>query len=490
MSIKTLFRWHLWIGLLSGIFLFLVGLTGAIAVFAEEIDWLVIPPLRAKWDPEGQRADPETIIANVKAAYPDARIGTMNFSNRPSFAHKVSVSVREDGRNRGVTVYVDPGTGIINGETRFGGGYFGSVYQFIRQSHVRLLMGRWGRVFVGVLGVTLTLSCITGIYIYRGWIKKMFQLRLKGGWGARPPWAEMHKFIGVWSLIFNIVIGLSGAVLGLENLYNSVQSKWFPAERTPAAIAKAAAEKEKLARSRGEIMGANEALAHAKRLFPDLTVRSLSIPARNDAPVVMQGDVPNPLVAQSHVRRRNSLRIHPTTGEEISRVDGREDTGWTRIYWMLDPLHFGYFGGVFTKVIWFVLGLTPSFLAISGSLMWWRRRAHAAKPSKAAAPVAGPASADQPTVNPVPRWVVPAILVATLVCAYAVVARDRGSWEFTHALAEHWLVKPITLACAAFPVTGLLAWMVYRFRNRVLLYSGTWLAIGGWYVLLTGLFLR
>jgi uncharacterized iron-regulated membrane protein len=490
MSIKTLFRWHLWLGLLSGIFLFLVGLTGAIAVFAEEIDWLVIPPLRAKWDPQGQRAAPEAIIANIKAAYPDGQIGTMNFSDRPSFAHKVSVSVPENGRRRGITVYVDPGTGSINGETRFGGGYFGSAYQFIRQSHVRLLMGRWGRVFVGVLGVTLTLSCITGIWIYRGWIKKLFQLRIKGSWGARPPWAETHKFIGVWSLLFNIVIGLSGAVLGLENLYNSVESNWFPSERTQAEIARAATEKEILARNRGAPMGPSEALSHAKRLFPDLTVRSLSIPAKEGAPIVMQGDVPNPLVAQSHVRRRNSLRIHPTTGEEISRVDGREDTGWTRIYWMLDPLHFGYFGGLFTKIVWFILGLTPSFLAVSGTIMWWRRRAHAAKPGKAAAPAGVPAESVPAGARRVPRWVVPTILVATLICAYAVVAQDRGSWAFTHALAEHWLVKPITLAVAAFPITGLLAWLVYRSRERVLLYSGTWIAIGAWYVLLTGTFLR
>ncbi len=482
MSLKTIFRWHLWLGLLSGLFLFLIGMTGAIAVFAEEIEWVVIPPLRAKPAPDGRRADADMIVANLKARYPDGRIDTLEFSTRPSFAHQASVSVRQpDGRSRSVTAYIDPATGAIQGDRSFGGGYTDSVYQFIRQSHVRLLMGLWGRVFVGVFGVTLMLSCITGLWIYRGWIKKLFQLRLKGGWGGRPPWAELHKFIGVWSLLFNLIIGFSGAVLGLENVYIQARKAWFtPKDAAATPAAKRAPRPASVAF--GELLTPNQVLEHARLAFPDFTVRTLTLPAKAGTPVAMTGDVPNPLVAQSHVRRRNSLRLDPVTGALISKVDGRDDTGWTRVYWALDPLHFGYFGGLLTKVIWFVLGMTPSFLALSGTWMWWRRRAHTAQSAPAPALVpAGPAG---------PRWIVPAIGLATLACAYAVVAQNAGNWAFTHRQAEHWLVKPVALSLVAFPVTGLLCWLAYRWRTRVVLHAGAWLLLGGWYVCLTGLFLR
>ena len=479
MSAKTLFRWHLVLGLFSGIFMFLIGLTGAIAVFAEEIDWLVIPPLRAKAAPDGRRADADAIVTNLKARYPGGRIGTIEFSTRPSFAHQVNVSTRQpDGRSRGVTAYIDPATGTIQGDRSFGGGYFGSVYQFIRQSHVRLLMGAWGRVFVGVFGVTLMLSCITGLWIYRGWIKKLFQLRLKGGWGGRPPWAELHKFIGVWSLLFNLIIGLSGAVLGLENVYIRVQKEWFASKE--AVATKPAARPAAVAT--GALLTPNQLLAHARQAFPDLTVRSMSLPVKAGTPVSLSGDVPNPLVAQSHVRRRNSLRLDPVTGAMISKVDGREDTGWIRVYWAIDPLHFGYFGGLLTKVIWFILGMTPSFLALTGTWMWWRRRAHAAQPAPASVPAATRVAS--------PRWVVPVIGVATLACAYAVVAKDAGNWAFTHRLAEHWLVKPVALGLVAFPITGLLVWISWRWRHSAAVHAGAWLLLGGWYVCLTSLFLR
>jgi uncharacterized iron-regulated membrane protein len=203
----------------------------------------------------------------------------------------------------------------VQGERLVTGGYFSSVYQFLRQTHVRLLMGLWGRVFVGVLGVSLVLSCITGLWIYRGWIKKMFTLRLGGGWGNRQPWAELHKFIGVWSLLFNILIGLTGAVLGIENLANQIESKWIRPAGAAAATAPADAAAPKApaparaaaARATGPSLPLNTLLARAREAFPDLTPRVVLLPARAGGPLSIRGDVPSMLVAQSHVRSANGI---------------------------------------------------------------------------------------------------------------------------------------------------------------------------------------
>ena len=486
MSVKTLFRWHLWFGLVSGLGMFIVGLTGALAVFAEEIDWLVIPPLRASAPSAGAPfLAAGTILEKAQAAYPQGRVGALHLSTRPSFAHVAALQVRKDGRNQRIDAYLNPYTGVVQGERGVTGGYFSSVYQFLRQTHVRLLLGLWGRVFVGVLGVSLVVSCITGLYIYRGWIKKMFTLRLNGGWGNRPPWAETHKFIGVWSLLFNVLIGLTGAVLGIENLVNQVESKWIkprPAQKIAVATAeKTAAEppRRAAAPANAPMLPLNALLAKAKEAFPDLTPRTITLPARAGAPVGIRGEVPSMLVAQSHVRSANGITLDSATGAVINKVDGRQNKGWTRAYWMIDPLHFGYFGGMPTKVIWFVLGLTPSVLALTGAWMWWKRRSRATAPP--------PVPAAVPPATGAIRWITRGTILVTLIVAYVIVAQALRTWTFNVRFAEFWLVKPIAIALCAFPVTVLLAWLAARATTRPWLYSGACALLGGWYLLLTGI---
>ena len=460
-----------------------VAVTGALAVFAPEIDWLVIKPLRVAAPPDAaERVDVDTLLARVGAAYPAARVASLHLSVRPSFAHIAALQVpkRGDEPARRIDVYVNPFTGAVQGERLVTGGYFSSVYQFLRQTHVRLLMGLWGRVFVGLLGVSLVLSCVTGLWIYRGWIKKLFTLRLTGGWRARGPWAETHKWIGVWSLLFNILIGITGAVLGIENLTNQVNSKWI----RPAAGPAPAAQAERAATAArgtpvGPTLSINALLARARQEFPDLTPRVLTLPARAGGPLGIRGDVPSMFVAQSHVRSANGITLNSSNGEVINKVDGRKHTGWTRIYWTFDPLHFGYFGGLATKIIWFVLGVTPGVLAVTGTWMWWKRR------SRASPPVKAPVEAAVASAAKARRWIAVTIGVVTLVAAYAIVAVAFKNWAFTHRVAEFWLVKPISLALAAFPVTVLLTWLAVRWHARLWLFGTTCVLMGGWYLLLT-----
>ena len=201
---------------------------------------------------------------------------------------------------------------MVQGERVAGGGYFSSVYKFLRQSHVRLLMGLWGRVFVGVCGVSLALSCITGLWIYRGWMRKVFILRISGGWRNSPPWAELHKLIGVWSLLFNILIGITGAMPGTENLVNQIEGKWVrPSLQGPSP---SVSKEGTVTRSTSSTVTLPVAtlLAKAKESFPDFTPRVITFPARAGV-VLIRGEVPSLLVAQSHVRTANSITLESAT---------------------------------------------------------------------------------------------------------------------------------------------------------------------------------
>lgn len=482
MKTKTLFQWHVWLGVATGLLMLIIGTSGAVAVFIEEIDWLATPALRVTPSSNsGQRADVDAVLAAVKAAYPDGRLGGLKVSDRPSFAHVARVQVKGRGS---LDVFVNPDSGVIQGDRVVTSSYTSTLRNFIRQLHLRLFMGLWGRVFVGVFGVTLVLSCITGLWIYRGWIKNLFRLRWNAA-GARTRWSDLHKLVGVWSLLFNVVIGVTGAVFGLENLTGQIRSKWLrPAAEARAAGTRATPSAPSVPPVETRL-SVEALLEKARGAFPDLTVTSITFPTSPTAPVVFRGSVPHPLVQQSHVRSANSISIDPYTGGVRQKVDGRDATGWSRLYSSFDPLHFGYFGGMVTKVIWFILGLAPGVLSLSGAWLWWKRTRGKVRPPAAAKEKATVAAAPR-------RWLRPVLWSGAGVAlggAYVLVSLSQGTWAVTDKHIEHGLAKPLALALVAFPVTGALGYVLWRSSRfgRYAFAAGAGLS-AVWYLTLVTLF--
>jgi hypothetical protein len=120
-------------------------------------------------------------------------------------------------------------------------------------------------------------------------------------------------------------------------------------------------------------------------------------------------------------------------------------------------------------------------LSLTGAWMWWKRR------SRATAPRPVPAMVDASVAVRATRWITRAAILFTLAIAYVIVARALKTWAFNARFAEFWLVKPISIALCAFPVTALLAWLAVRVRTRPWLYAGVCALFGGWYLLLAGI---
>ena len=44
-----------------------------------------------------------------------------------------------------------------------------------------------------------------------------------------------------------------------------------------------------------------------------------------------------------------------------------------RLMRLIAPIHFGDIGGLFTRILWVVIGLTPGILFVTSLLLWWNR---------------------------------------------------------------------------------------------------------------------
>lgn len=367
MSKATFFRLHSWLGIVTGVFMVAIAWSGSLVVFNDEIEWLVNPDVRA--DPSLTTQPLDQIVGAVQDRYPGRRLA-VHFQIGPNWAHTAFVYEARSTR----FVHIDPATALIRSDEVMDG-YTWNIAYFLRQLHIRLLMGYWGRVFVGVFGVTLVLSVATSLWIYRDWIRSA--LRIRRDSGRRVFHMDLHKAIGLWSLAFNLMFGITGAILGLENLYyrvwprtpeqlvaTEIEGPRAPADLTPSGI-----------------------IAYLEKTDRQFRPTSIELPI--DGPIVVRGDHPGALIAEG----ASAYAIVPATGAVTATVDARRANWPTYLYNVLDPLHFGYFGerwgfitGYVIEVLWCVTGLAPGALGITGGMMWLlrRRRQRAARAARVA----------------------------------------------------------------------------------------------------------
>jgi uncharacterized iron-regulated membrane protein len=108
----------------------------------------------------------------------------------------------------------------------------------------------------------------------------------------------------------------------------------------------------------------------AQRAIPNLVVKDILLPSNRSAPIYLTGTSDEPLVRN----RANRVYIHPTTYEVVGLQNANNISTITWLNDIADPLHFGNFGGLLTKVIWFFSGLAITFLVGTGIWISLKRK--------------------------------------------------------------------------------------------------------------------
>ena len=135
---KAIFQVHLWTGVLVGLYVFVVCVTGAALVFRIDLQRALHPDL---FTPAvGTPADAGTILESVRGAFPGDRVSGIDAPTtvRPTYLAYVV---------RGgtfLTLLVDPVSGRVLGELPQK-----SLVRTIQDLHFDLLAGRTGRVVNG-----------------------------------------------------------------------------------------------------------------------------------------------------------------------------------------------------------------------------------------------------------------------------------------------------------------------------------------------------
>lgn len=375
---------HRWAGLVCGLLVVIVSTSGALLVYQPELVRALHPEMFHTTTTE-KPAGFTQAIAEVQSRDPGIQISNASL--------KDGVYVLSASSGTHDTFFVDAGTGVLNGRADLGAGVLGFLVNmhdcgftcedysgylpFLAQpcplAQLDAFSGlSWGSALLAAAAVILLLLVIPAPFIWWNAIRKLrnaLRVRWRSGRFARD--FDLHAVIGIVATIPLLTWGLTGLqfeVPGLTTLWYSLTGGQASQDTPPE--------------SRGDQnVTVEQAIAAAKDQFPASEVTWIGLPdADNPFYTVDLLDPDSPdLRAYSlnyHGNRSVGVDAHDAGHLQVLRGKPASTSNAIADEWAGPAAHFGLAVNGYWRAIWFVLGMAPLLLALTGLSTWrWRRRA-------------------------------------------------------------------------------------------------------------------
>lgn len=352
---------HRWLGIILLIPMAVLGLTGSAQVWPEETEALLNPAREVSSTADPSAITEAHIAAAREALEPYGTISRISMGEQGEAIIATSTSYKDAPFGIGGPVsqqaWVDPESAVVIDDAPTAGGFMWYMH-FI---HGLFLIPGWGRQLVGWMGVFLTISAVTGAYIF--WPgKARFMAALK--WQKRDGKAmNIHRQSGVLLSLVIIVEAITGAWISFPGVMAAIVEPGVeqPERRRPGF----GPQGDPLVMEDGQwIM----ALQSAKLAY-DGRPTGINAPIEGGSWAVslagngMQANVTVPL-ADGEV-----------TVEESPARTGRPPapTRAIAIAGTMRGLHYATIGGIFWQLLVFLSGFVLTFLAVSGVYVWGKR---------------------------------------------------------------------------------------------------------------------
>ena len=368
---QTIFTIHSWLGLVNGFWLLILGLTGSLFVYTEELDeWINRDVLRAA--PAETRLTYDSLSRIVRHQFPLAMgANVIRFPRKADESVGFRVYVEDGSKpmkdwSQMYFIDLDPYSGRILRKGNYAS--VGDSFLFWSSSfHWSLNYGQVGILIITLAGILLFANILTGIIVYRKYFFKAMIFRAPVHWrNWRTGTSGLHRYVGVWALVLNILIFYSG--LQMTWSVFSKEGWQHPVAGTPNS---------------GPYASIDMMMDETQRVFPGFEMKYFYIPFTK---VVIDGVDLGSASAMGRIPgtpaiiplSRSTVTFDIHTGAVIEKVNANERLAalnwWEKFNFVAYSFHAGTFAGEFSRVLYVIIGLTPALLAFSGFMLWWRRK--------------------------------------------------------------------------------------------------------------------
>lgn len=387
---RAVWRWHFYAGVFVMPVLMLLALTGGLYLFKDEIDGFLYRDMIRVPAVQTQAA-PETWVASAAQAAGGGRVANLVMPARDDQAIRLRVD-QPDGVQK--TVFVDPHTGRATGVIPAGG-----VMALVKKTHSLTLLGRPFNILVEIVAGWTIILFATGLYLWwpRGRAVGTFTPKMTDS-RRRPFWRDLHALTGFYVggvVLFLAVTGMPWSAVWGDRAMGLIKETGLGRPPAPVAGAWQRAQHHDAPIGAGWTM-AGMVMTHDHAghggLSQVLHVADQAGLARPYAVNIPAADATAyTLTTQARrVQDSRSLYIDATSGRLLGDIGYDQFGAGAKAIELGIYTHQGTQFGQVNRIVMLLGCIGVWLLAISGLVMWWKRRPPNLSRGRLGAPPAPP----------------------------------------------------------------------------------------------------
>ena len=377
LSFRKVCHWvHLWLGLISGVIIFIVSITGCIYVFQQELRDFFYPEqyVIAQDKPFLSPAKLKERAAQYVFKYPSDSLNTIYgvTYGKKDKAATVSYNHNEKGYT---LLLLNPYTGeYIHEKT-----YKGDFFSFIISGHRNLwLPYEIGHQIVGWAVIVFVIVTITGLVLWlpKKWKKKAIKagVTIKRKSKSLILFYQLHQVLGFYTLLFALVLALTGLTWSFKwyaNTYYNVISggeelkQWAPAQSDSTLIPHFSNPDDVLW----------ERIKQEYRIGEQgVFIFDFPIEKTDAYRICFNSADNNETYYKRHFRFFDRNSLEEIEGGGIYGINYENSSNADKFYRMTYDIHVGAIGGLPGKIIMFLASLIIASLPVTGLILWLKKR--------------------------------------------------------------------------------------------------------------------
>ena len=352
---------HKWTSLICTVFMLLLCLTGLPLIFHHEIGHALGTEVDApEISPDTPRISLDRVLEIARSRYPDRVVQFASQEEDSDEVWYVTMTPTPAPTADFEQVPVDARTGAVLPRPPLHQGFMWVMDKL----HVDLFAGQPGKLFLGVMGLLMLASIVSGVVLYAPFMRKLAFGEVRQYRSRRIRWLDLHNLLGIVTLAWLLVVGATGV---LNTWAELLQQRWQSTE----LAALLGPYRDQPVIPDAERAPAQRALEAALRQVPGTHVTFIAFPGTTFS---------SPRHLTFYLRGNEPLTSRLPQPVLVDAGSAKV-TAAARLPWYLialqvsRPLHFGDYGGMPMKIVWAALDIISIIVLGSGLYLWLARGA-------------------------------------------------------------------------------------------------------------------